>query len=154
MPYASDTRNEGDRVVGAVEEALQVVRMAGARTQISHLQAQGQGNWWKAEPIPHLLEAAAPTASTSYTSASLRYVRDGSGPGTAARPRSLRASPTRRSRNASGSRYGRRWTSSAIGTSRSSRRRNESLAFARGRRLGALAKERGEEPHALPLRII
>ena len=50
-PYASHMRNEDDRLFSAVEEALQVGRMAGVPVQISHLKAQGQRNHWKADAI-------------------------------------------------------------------------------------------------------
>lgn len=50
-PYASHMRNEDDRLFSAVEEALQVGRMAGVPVQISHLKAQGERNHWKADAI-------------------------------------------------------------------------------------------------------
>jgi N-acyl-D-amino-acid deacylase len=58
LPYASHTRNEDDRLLGAVEEAINVGRLAGVPVQVSHLKAQGQRNWWKAEPVLSLLTRA------------------------------------------------------------------------------------------------
>ena len=43
-PYASHMRNEDDRLLAAIEEALHVGRMAGVPVQVSHLKAQGQRN--------------------------------------------------------------------------------------------------------------
>jgi len=57
-PYASHMRNEDDRVMAAVEEALQVGRMAGVPVEISHLKAQGERNWWKAEAVLQSIEMA------------------------------------------------------------------------------------------------
>jgi len=55
-PYASHMRNEDDGVLAAVEEALHVGRLGGVPVEISHLKAQGERNWWKAEVILELLE--------------------------------------------------------------------------------------------------
>lgn len=57
LPYASHMRNEDDALLGAVEEALFVAARSGAPLQISHLKAQGERNWWKAERVLELLEA-------------------------------------------------------------------------------------------------
>lgn len=42
--YATHVRNEGDGVVGAVKEAIEIGRRSGARIQISHLKAAGTAN--------------------------------------------------------------------------------------------------------------
>jgi N-acyl-D-amino-acid deacylase len=60
-PYASHMRNEDDGVLAAVEEALHVGRLAGVPVQISHLKAQGERNWWKAGVILDLLEEVRET---------------------------------------------------------------------------------------------
>ncbi|HIF38969.1 MAG TPA: D-aminoacylase [Gemmatimonadetes bacterium] len=57
-PYASHMRNEDDRLLAAVEEALHVGRLANVPVQISHLKAQGQRNYWKADAALKLLEQA------------------------------------------------------------------------------------------------
>lgn len=57
-PYASHMRNEDDRLLAAVEEALHVGRLANVPVQISHLKAQGQRNYWKADAVLKLLEQA------------------------------------------------------------------------------------------------
>jgi N-acyl-D-amino-acid deacylase len=43
--YASHVRNEGSRLVEAVEEGIAVGRRSGARVQLSHHKAAGRRNW-------------------------------------------------------------------------------------------------------------
>ncbi len=57
-PYATHMRNEDDRLLGAIEEAIHVGRVAGVAVQISHLKAQGVRNHWKAEAALAAIEAA------------------------------------------------------------------------------------------------
>ncbi len=57
-PYASHMRNEDDRLLSALEEALHVGRMAGVSVQVSHLKAQGERNHWKASASLTAIEAA------------------------------------------------------------------------------------------------
>ena len=162
LPYASHMRNEDDRVLAAVEEAIQVGRMAGAPVQISHLKAQGKRNWWKAEPILHLLEAARADGidvmydrypyvayATGLSNLFPLWARDG---GTSAFMARLEdPSLANRIRQAVQEKVDQLGDWDAVQVTSTG---NESLAFARGRRLGSLAKERGEEPYALLLRII
>jgi N-acyl-D-amino-acid deacylase len=61
LPYATHMRNEDDRVVQAVEEAIAIARGAGCALEISHLKAQGRRNWPKADTILATIEAAART---------------------------------------------------------------------------------------------
>ena len=58
-PYATHMRNEDDRLLGAIEEALHVGRLANVPVQISHLKAQGQRNYWKAQAALELIEQAS-----------------------------------------------------------------------------------------------
>ena len=57
-PYATHMRNEDDRLLAALEEALHVGRMAGVPVQVSHLKAQGERNHWKAEAALAAMERA------------------------------------------------------------------------------------------------
>ncbi len=57
-PYASHMRNEDDRVLAAIEEAIQIGRTAGVPVQISHLKAMGERNWWKADAAIDLIRQA------------------------------------------------------------------------------------------------
>ncbi|MEP6589769.1 MAG: amidohydrolase family protein [Gemmatimonadota bacterium] len=45
LPYATHMRNEDDRLVAAVDEAIAVAQGAGCPLQISHLKTQGPRNW-------------------------------------------------------------------------------------------------------------
>ena len=162
LPYASHMRNEDDRVVAAVEEALNVGRLAGVPVQISHLKAQGQRNWWKAEPVLRMLEAARgdgidvmydryPYVAFSTGLANLFpiWARDGGtdrflvrldDPDLAARiEESVRAKITQL-----GS-----WDAVQVSGTGS-----EEVSWAEGQRLGALAQARGMEPYALLLQLI
>ena len=57
-PYASHMRNEDNRVLQAVEEAIQVGIVAGVPVQVSHLKAQGERNWWKADAAVEVIRRA------------------------------------------------------------------------------------------------
>lgn len=47
LPYATHMRNEDDRVLEAIDEAIAVARGARCALQISHLKTQGPRNWHK-----------------------------------------------------------------------------------------------------------
>ncbi|KAA3617943.1 MAG: D-aminoacylase [Calditrichaeota bacterium] len=55
--YATHMRNEDDRVVEAIREAIAIAEKGGVRLHISHLKVQGERNWHKLEEIIHLLDA-------------------------------------------------------------------------------------------------
>ena len=162
LPYASHMRNEDDRLMAAVEEAVNVGRFAGVPVEISHLKAQGQRNWWKADPVLEALEAARADGigvafdvypyvaySTGLANLFPLWTRDGGGDAFRARLRdpALRArleAAVRDKVHSLGS-----WDSVQVTSTA-----DASLAWARGRRLGALAGERGEDPYALLVRIL
>jgi N-acyl-D-amino-acid deacylase len=159
-PYASHMRNEDDRVLAAIEELFHVGRMAGVPVQISHLKAQGQRNHWKQEVIVGLIAEARATGldarfdvypyvaySTGLTNLFPTEMRSG---GTQAFLQRLRDPATAGYLEA----YCRGkiaqlgdWNHIQI-TSASDR-----TPWARGRKLGDLAAERGVEPYALVLQL-
>lgn len=49
-------RSEGDEVLGAVDEVLNIARITGVRTHISHLRLKGQHNWYKLETLLYKIE--------------------------------------------------------------------------------------------------
>jgi N-acyl-D-amino-acid deacylase len=51
--YATHIRGEGDRVIGAIEEAIEIGRRSNAPLEICHLKAAGTKNWGK---VPKILE--------------------------------------------------------------------------------------------------
>jgi N-acyl-D-amino-acid deacylase len=162
LPYTSHMRNEDDRLLAAIEEAIHIGKMAGIPTQISHLKAQGGRNWWKTSAVFEAIEAARtddadvmfdvyPYVAFSTGLANLFPVtaRDG---GTEAFLRRLQDDDMRRQLEGVvrdkidqlGS-----WDSVQITSTGA-----EELNWAEGRRLGALAAERGDDPFDLLVRLI
>ncbi len=56
--YASHTRNEVDRVLEAVHEAIDIGRRAGVRVEVSHLKVCGKNNWHMQHASIELIESA------------------------------------------------------------------------------------------------
>lgn len=56
--YSSHIRGEGDTLVDAVDEALQIGRAAGVPVQLSHHKAMGRRNWGKVERTLAMIDAA------------------------------------------------------------------------------------------------
>ena len=161
-PYASHMRNEDDRLFAAVEETFHVGRMAGVPVQVAHLKAQGERNWWKAEAVLRSIEEARSSGldvhfdrypyiayATGLSGLFPAWARAG-GTGAFIRrlgdPAELPAIErfTRAKVALLGS-----WDAVQISSIRTA-----GNAYARGRRLGELAQERGEEPFALTVRLI
>lgn len=160
-PYASHMRNEDDQLLAAVEETLHVGRMAGVPVQVSHLKAQGRRNYWKAEVALEMIEAARADGldvhfdrypyvayATGLSNLFPAWSRAGGtdaflgrldDPGTAERIEAF----ARAKVGLLGD-----WDAVQI-TSASS-----ATAWARGRKLGELAAERGVEPYALAVELM
>jgi N-acyl-D-amino-acid deacylase len=162
LPYASHMRNEDDQLFGAVEEALNVGRLAGVPVQIAHLKAQGQRNWWKCESVLQALERARADGvdvmydrypyvaySTGLSNLFPVWSRDG---GTDAFLVRLddpeQASRIESAVRAKVAQLG-SWDAVQVSSTGA-----EEFAWARGRRLGELAAERDQEPYALLLELI
>ncbi|CAN5779579.1 D-aminoacylase [soil metagenome] len=162
LPYSSHMRNEDERLFAAVEEAITIASRSGVPVQISHLKAQGQRNWWKAEPVLRTIRDARASGldvafdvypyiaySTGLANLFPLTLRDG---GDTAFLDRLRNPDTRAVAEAAvrekigelGS-----WNSVQVTSTGA-----ESLAWARGRRLGQLAEERGEDPFELLLHLV
>lgn len=56
--YYTHMRNEGDRLLEAIDEALAIGRAAGTRVHIFHLKAAGRANWPKMEQAIARIKAA------------------------------------------------------------------------------------------------
>lgn len=56
--YATHLRSEDDRLVEAVDEALEIARASGVSLQISHLKAAGKPNWSKTAAVVERIEKA------------------------------------------------------------------------------------------------
>jgi len=161
-PYASHMRNEDDTLLAAVEEALHVGRVAGVPVQISHLKAQGERNWWKASVILDLLEEVRESGvdvhydrypyvaySTGLSNLFPTWARAGGNRAFMDRLRDPRERPVLEA-------YAREkiaqlgsWNSIQITSTRTGKN-----AWIRGRRLGDAAREAGEEPFAMTVRLL
>lgn len=56
--YTTHMRSESNRLLEAIEEAIDIAEHAGARLQISHLKASGQSNWGKIDTAFKKIRAA------------------------------------------------------------------------------------------------
>ncbi|HLU47393.1 MAG TPA: D-aminoacylase, partial [Planctomycetota bacterium] len=56
--YITHMRSEGNRLLEAVDEVLEIARQAGVRAQIYHLKAAGEKNWPKLDEVIRKVEAA------------------------------------------------------------------------------------------------
>jgi len=56
--YATHMRNEDNRLLEAVEEAITIARTGNGRLQVSHLKAQNKANWPKQEVALQMLDKA------------------------------------------------------------------------------------------------
>ena len=56
--YASHMRNEDNRVLEALAEAIAIARTSGSRLQVSHIKAQNKGNWPKAATALRMMDDA------------------------------------------------------------------------------------------------
>ncbi|MDE2973352.1 MAG: D-aminoacylase [Gemmatimonadota bacterium] len=160
-PYATHMRNEDDRLLAALEEALHVGRAAGVAVQVSHLKAQGERNHWKAVAALAAIEAARAHGVDAHFD---RYPYAAYATGLSNLfPASARAGGAER--------FLARLADPEAGPAleRACRDKIALLgswdvvritriggpnAWARGRRLGELAAERGEDPYALTVRLL
>ncbi len=56
--YIAHIRSEGDRLMEAVDETLDIARASGAPAEIYHFKQSGQDNWSKLDPVVARIEAA------------------------------------------------------------------------------------------------
>ena len=160
LPYASHMRNEDDQLLASIEEAIAVGRMASVPVHISHLKVQGGRNWWKTDSVLRLIEEAK-KHGTDITFDRYPYIAyqtglsnlypiwalDGGSAVLLKRLDDPAVQPrieayVRDKIDELGS-----WDSVLITST------GEAVSWARGKRLGQLAKERAVEPYALLLEI-
>lgn len=58
LPYATHMRNEDDRLLEAIDEAIAVARGAGCPLEVSHIKTEGQRNWNKIDEVLRRIGAA------------------------------------------------------------------------------------------------
>jgi N-acyl-D-amino-acid deacylase len=56
--YIAHMRSEGDRLLEAVDETIQIARQSGAPAEIYHLKAAGKSNWGKLDAVIDRIEKA------------------------------------------------------------------------------------------------
>jgi len=56
--YATHMRSEGDRILEAIDEVLDLVRETGIRAEISHLKTSGKRNWQKIDAVLDKMQGA------------------------------------------------------------------------------------------------
>ena len=161
-PYASHMRNEDDDLLSSVEEAILIGQMARVPVQISHLKAQGKRNYWKAEAALRAIESAARSGVDVHFDR-YPYVAEATGLSslfpTWARAGGTRALLQRLTNPDLALRIERfarekvallgSWDSVQITSTPTGRN-----VMARGRRIGDFARELGEEPYALTVRLL
>lgn len=162
LPYASHMRNEDDALLAAVEEAITVGRFAKVPVHISHLKTQGARNWYKTGAVVEMIESARRDGtdvtfdrypyiaySTGLSNLFPVWARDGGTDKFMERLADPAQQPNiRRYVEDKIAQLG-SWDSVQI----SGTGANE-LAWARGKRLGALATERNKPPYDLLMEII
>ena len=56
--YATHMRSEGDRILEAIDEVIDLVKATGIRAEISHLKTSGRKNWHKLDAVLEKIEGA------------------------------------------------------------------------------------------------
>jgi N-acyl-D-amino-acid deacylase len=56
--YSAHMRSEGDRLIEAVQETIDISNASGAPAEIFHLKVAGQSNWPKIDPLIQTIDAA------------------------------------------------------------------------------------------------
>jgi N-acyl-D-amino-acid deacylase len=156
--YATHMRNEDDRLLEAIDEAIAVAEGANCRLQVSHLKTQGPRNWPKIDDALARLEAARargldaaydryPYIAYQTTLANLfpATARDGGSEAFLARldDSALRTACLAKVELIGG------WDNVQISSVRT-----DADKSAEGQRLGSWAKSRNEEPYAATVALL
>ena len=56
--YATHMRSEGDRILEAIDEVIELVKRTGIKAEISHLKTSGRKNWHKIDAVLEKIEGA------------------------------------------------------------------------------------------------
>ena len=56
--YATHMRSEGDRILEAIDEVVDLARSTGIKAEISHLKTSGRANWGKLDAVFEKIESA------------------------------------------------------------------------------------------------
>lgn len=162
LPYATHMRNEDDRLLDAIDESIAVARGAGCRLQIAHLKTQGPRNWKKLDQAFLLIEAARSAGtnvmfdrypylaySTGLTNLFPVWSRDGGINAFFARLDDTSVAPRVRSETLAKVDLIGGWDNVQLSGVASITDRD-----AEGKRLGAYAASRGEDPYAAAIALL
>ncbi|MDT8370142.1 MAG: amidohydrolase family protein [Longimicrobiales bacterium] len=158
--FAAHMRNEDDRLLAAIEEVLTIGRTAGVPVHLSHLKAQGQRNWWKAEIALQMIDRAVADGidvtfdrypylayATGLTSLFPAWSREGGTPRLFERLDDPAEGQRIREAVAAKVALLGAWDAVQITSA-------PATAWAVGARLGALARERRSDPFELVVRLL
>lgn len=156
LVYATHMRNEDDRLLEAIDESIAVARGAGCGLQISHLKMQGTRNWPKIDAaLARITSARADKIdarfdvypyvaySTGLTNLFPVWSRDGGTAAFLARLNDTTVAPRIRAEALAKVELIGGWDNVQISSVRDAADRD-----AEGKRLGAYAMARGDEPYA------
>jgi len=166
--YISHMRNEGNRLLEAVDELISIGARAGVGAEIYHLKAAGTGNWQKLDAVLQRIEAARATGqdvsanmytytagATGLDAAMPPWVQEGGYAAWAARLRD----PAVRERVAREMRaHQNDWDNLLLGAGPEktllAEFRNPALKPLTGKTLAAVATERGQSPEETAMDLV
>ena len=166
--YISHMRNEGNRLLEAVDELISIGARAGVGAEIYHLKAAGTGNWQKLDAVLQRIEAARATGqdvsanmytytagATGLDAAMPPWVQEGGYAAWAARLRD----PAVRERVAREMRaHQNDWDNLLLGAGPEktllAEFRNPALKPLTGKTLAAVATERGQSPEEIAMDLV
>jgi N-acyl-D-amino-acid deacylase len=162
LPYATHLRNEDDRLLDAIGEAIAVAEGAGCPLQISHLKTQGPRNWGRLDEVFATVERAAARGvdvafdrypyvayQTGLTNLFPVWSRDGGTDAFLARLDDASAAPRIRAETLAKVELIGGWENVQVTSVAAAADRG-----AEGQRLGAWAAAAGEEPYAAAVGLL
>lgn len=167
--YISHVRDEGARLLEAVDELIRIAREANVRAEIYHLKASGKANWTKMDQAIARVEQARgqglritadiytyPASSTGLSSTMPQWVQEG---GFEAMLKRLKDPATRRRIAAEMSGQSRGWENMFRGSGSAENIllvgfKNEKLKPLTGKTLGEVAKMHGKPPEETVMDLI
>ncbi len=146
-------RDEGERLLEALDEAIEVARLSGATVEVSHLKAAGKSNWGKMSRALEKLETASresrvaadcypyTAGSTTLTAVLPRWAANGGVDAMLARLRSPGDRPRISEELSGGGRLVNDWESVVVSSVESERNKG-----VEGKPVARIARETGKEP--------
>jgi N-acyl-D-amino-acid deacylase len=162
LPYATHMRNEDDRLLESLDEAIDVARAAGCPLQVSHLKTQGPRNWPKIDAALERIQKARDVGldvafdrypyvayQTGLTNLFPAWSRDGGAQRFLARVRDASTAPRIREETLAKVELIGGWDNVQITSVRDTTDRG-----AEGQRLGSWAQQKGADPYEATIRLL